>query len=392
MKPNQFSHNEQSKNGSGSQWEGVFEEEQKKEALTEEVSDRDVAFKMMDVIDEQQGGIVEWLNCLNRHQSLSKDGQADYDGFLEEQYLSDNAKSEKLWQTDLEKRLDDLEFRGQCIVSVMDKMEYNSSKNAGKSLEEVFADTAKELQGQIQNLVKSHKWEIMTDEQRDSLVKRRDEMSNLADWAPHVRRTIVSDKEGDGAAERSGNDERARGTKQSGDDDGDTIEAAEEPKKELLMNSDAEVLAVCGALESIRPDVEQLFAVARGSMSLEQMTGMLLAFNRRMSEISAVYANTSAEGKSVGDVQQIARVYEKEMQENLLYSMNAIEEIRGRAVTLPISVKAPMLRACQKIENTLGQVMQVINKKDGKQPQTSKEKERIDNKEMADLHEEEMGM
>lgn len=159
-------------------------------------------------------------------------------------------------------------------------------------------------------------------------------------------------------------------------------------------NSEAEVRAVREVIEAVRPDIEQLFAMSRGSFSMEQATAYLLTSNQKMGDLSAQYANMLQDGQNIGRLEAFAAGFDEEMMKNFGYSTGAINSIRQKAQTLPISLKGPMLQCCQKVENALAQVVSIVKKKDEKihSHDTPMEKQRADEKELENVLENEMGM
>ncbi len=160
---------------------------------------------------------------------------------------------------------------------------------------------------------------------------------------------------------------------------------SEQPTAETekpIANSEAELLAIRALLEDIRPDLEQLFAACRGSLSLEQATGYLLVSNQRMAESTDAYAEALQEAQDISHIHQVAGAYDEQIRLDYGYSTNAIHTIRQKAQALPAALRGPMLQYCQKVENTLAQIMQITKWKDGKYHKTPIEKTKADEQEL----------
>lgn len=173
-------------------------------------------------------------------------------------------------------------------------------------------------------------------------------------------------------------------------EDDETEEAAEQDS--AIVNSEAEIQAIIGALESMRPDIQQLFAMSRGSFSMEQAAGYLLISNQRMMDSTGIYTEVLKNAQDVGQIEQSAAVYDRQIGIDYGSSINAINVIRQKVQNLPTSLKVPMLTYCQNIENTLGQIMATVQKKDGKIHNTPAEKQAADDQELEEAFGEEMSV
>lgn len=159
-----------------------------------------------------------------------------------------------------------------------------------------------------------------------------------------------------------------------------------------MANSEVEIQAIIETLDSIRPDIEQLFAMAKGSLSLEQASGYLLISNRRMIDSTDVYAKVLRRLQSTEQAEQAARIYDKQVRTDYGSSMNAIGVIRQKALTLPANLKVAMLHYCQNIENALAQVAKTVDLKDGKIHNAPMKKQQMDDQEMQEALDNEMSM
>lgn len=159
-----------------------------------------------------------------------------------------------------------------------------------------------------------------------------------------------------------------------------------------IANSEAEVQAIMGVLESVRPDIEQLFAMSRCSLSMKQATGYLLISNQRMINSTGIYAEVLKNIQNVEQIERAVAVYDQQIDIDYGSSMSAINVIRQKAQALPTTLKGPMLTYCQNIENALGQILSIAQKKDGSVHNTSPEKLATDNQELEDALSEELSM
>lgn len=159
-----------------------------------------------------------------------------------------------------------------------------------------------------------------------------------------------------------------------------------------IANSEAEVRTIIGTLESVRPDMQQLFAMSKGSLSMEQAAGYLLISNQRMMDSTDIYTEVLKSAQAVEQIKQAVTIYDQQIGIDYSSSMNAINLIRQKAQTLPIALKGPMLTYCQNIENALEQIMSTVQKKDGKIHNTPAEKQVADDQELEDVFEEELSM
>lgn len=163
-------------------------------------------------------------------------------------------------------------------------------------------------------------------------------------------------------------------------------------KERPAANSEAELQAVRGAIESIHLETEQLFAMAKGSLSMEQAAGYLLISNQQMVSLTDEHIEVLKGVRSVEQVKLQTGAYDEQMKRAYGSSMNAIKVIRDKAQVLPTVLKGPIFRYCQKIENTLAAVMSTVTYEDGKIHSTPVEKQNADEEELGNIVKEEMLM
>lgn len=363
------------------------------EAGKESTSERAIADRMVEILDERQDALVDWMNRAN-HDEIDGDttAESEYEKFLKENHLADNAEATKLWSDSLSNQLNQLQVRSNYVITALEELD--SPKNANRSVEDVFADKANQTQAHIERLAQSGAWNKMSEEQQKSLLKRRDEYQILAEWVPHIRKEL----EGDGGTDTTSGSENEAEEKVTEIDgrldlqpDG-SADDSESLQNELMANSETEVREILGLLESMQPDVRQLFTMSRGSLSAEQAAGYLLTSNQNMSELSAEYINVLQKGRSFAEIKQFTAAYNTEMNTNYTHTTNAIKVIRDKAQTLPNNLRGSMLFYCQDIENTLASIMTTIKQKDNQTHNTPTEKLKADNQELRETIEEEMSM
>lgn len=125
------------------------------EVQGERLSDEDVAMKLFGFSGKRQNELMEQLR------------------------QADGERAERL-QEQLEYYIE----QDNHIVAAMAEMD---SLDVDKSLDEIFASEEKQEQKAIDALKESGKWETTDDDQRKSMVRRRNQYSELREWVVKIR-------------------------------------------------------------------------------------------------------------------------------------------------------------------------------------------------------------
>lgn len=159
-----------------------------KETEKPEFTEKALAEAMLEQSADRQDDLASWIDGARNGYGMNEAYYSAYD-----QFRRDNAAaSEEEWVQSLEQELSDLETRDGLLISALEDL--GSPVNVGKSLEEILNARSDSEQTAINALVQSGAWDNKwTDEQRNSILTRRDLYRSLAEQVKSLRNTIESD-------------------------------------------------------------------------------------------------------------------------------------------------------------------------------------------------------